>query len=123
MLIYCCGNSTWSAVVKASIKDLCCSLPKALSAYFKHLDSLGSEDKPNYDCLRQIFINLYESERFRHDVMFDWMIRKFQSKGNNTATVTDMPWDNTGEPFVKQPDYDPTTQEDLQKIVQEIRNM
>ncbi|ERF75629.1 hypothetical protein EPUS_04609 [Endocarpon pusillum Z07020] len=49
------------------LEDLCEGLPWEFAAYFRHIRSLGFDDKPNYSYLRKIFRNLFVREGFAHD--------------------------------------------------------
>ncbi len=43
-----------------NIEDFCHDLPKEYKVYFKYIQSLDFDEKPNYKSLRNMFSNLYE---------------------------------------------------------------
>lgn len=120
MLLYFRGGLPWPKVATASIEDLCRDLPDAFSDYFQHLNSLGSEIKPDYSYLRRIFQDLYNSNMFQQDFVFDWTLLKYQLKSSGTAATINTGGNDAGEPFVEQPDYHPISQQELQTEVANI---
>ena len=94
MLIYFCrGSLPWQGLkaqtedernelikekkINTPIEDLCRGLPKAFASYFKHVQALGFEDRPDYSYLRKLFRNLFVREGLEYDHVFDWTIKKF----------------------------------------------
>lgn len=68
--------------------ELCAGLPKQFASYFRHIRSLGFNDKPNYDNVRKIFRALLIREGYEHDNVFDWTILKFlmNQEDSNSAS-------------------------------------
>jgi hypothetical protein len=94
MLVYFCrGSLPWQGLRAATedernelvkekkihtpIEDLCHGLPDAFPSYFKHVQSLNFDDRPNYSHLRKLFRNLFIREGLQYDHVFDWTIKKF----------------------------------------------
>ncbi len=55
---------------------LCRGYPTQFQDYFTHCASLQFEAKPDYDYLRGMFRELFESQGFEDDGIFDWDIVK-----------------------------------------------
>jgi serine/threonine protein kinase len=93
MIYFCRGSLPWQGLKAATedernelvkekkmntpIEDLCHGLPDAFTSYFKHVQTLKFDDRPNYSYLRKLFRNLFIRERFQYDHVFDWTIKKF----------------------------------------------
>jgi hypothetical protein len=56
-----------------SIEVLCRGLPKEFVTYVNYTRSLGFDDEPNYDYLRDLFRSLFVREGFQKDYVFDWI--------------------------------------------------
>lgn len=63
--------------INTPIEDLCRGLPKAFASYFKHVRTLGFDDRPDYSYLRKLFRNLFVRKGLEYDHVFDWTIKKF----------------------------------------------
>jgi hypothetical protein len=89
MLYYLRGSLPWQGLKAASkqkkydlilekkkgtsIEVLCHGLPKEFVIYFNYTLSLGFDDEPNYDYLRNLFRGLFVREGFQIDYVFDWI--------------------------------------------------
>jgi hypothetical protein len=52
--------------------------------YFDHLDTLGFEDEPDYEYLKDLFKNIFIAREYSYDeVLFDWEIRLNQHQYNS----------------------------------------
>lgn len=60
-----------------STNELCNGLPTEFAAYFDHIHSSRSGDTPKYSYLRGIFSDLFESNGFDYDDVFDWTILEY----------------------------------------------
>jgi casein kinase I family protein HRR25 len=49
-------------------------LPIEFSLYFKHVQSLGFQDKPDYAYLAKLFRDLFEANNYQYDFVYDWTI-------------------------------------------------
>ena len=61
------------------LEDLCKGFPIEFSQYLKYCRTLGFEEQPNYSHLRQLFRNLFHSQGFTYDYVFDWNLLKFSA--------------------------------------------
>ena len=93
MIYFCRGSLPWQGLkartkdernelvkemkMKTPIEDLCGGLPEAFTKYFKYVQTLKFDDRPNYSYLRKLFRNLFISEGFQYDHVFDWTIKKY----------------------------------------------
>lgn len=57
-----------------SIEKLCEDLPKEFSWYMKYCRLLRFKQKPNYDLLRNLFIQLFKKSKFKLDYIYKWNI-------------------------------------------------
>lgn len=57
-----------------SIEELCSGIPEEFETYFRYLEQLDFEDRPDYDLYRQMFKELFRKEGFKHDYQYDWLI-------------------------------------------------
>lgn len=46
---------------------ICEGLPSVFSTYISYCRSLNSDEQPNYDHLRQLFVNLFRACGFRNE--------------------------------------------------------
>jgi len=65
-------------------EQLCRGYPTEFRDYFAHCSSLAFEDRPDYRYLKRIFMDLYESQGFENDGIFDWDILKKQQEQNKS---------------------------------------
>ena len=63
--IYECKN-------KLHLNDLCGNLPKEFLLYMKYCRVLKFEQTPDYNLLRDIFINLFRTKKYNLDFVYDW---------------------------------------------------
>jgi hypothetical protein len=69
--------------MNTSIEDLCRGLPDSFINYFKHVQTLKFDDRPNYSYLRKLFRNSFIREGYQYDHVFDWTIKKFSMMYDN----------------------------------------
>lgn len=55
-------------------------LPDKFLEYMNYVKNLRFDDKPNYLFLRNLFRDLFKSEGYRYDYVFDWTLYKFQQE-------------------------------------------
>jgi hypothetical protein len=63
-----------------SIEVLCRGLPQEFVVYLNYARSLGFDDEPDYDYLRNLFRYLFIREGFQKDYVFDWIWRNQNEK-------------------------------------------
>nr|QWE49618.1 doubletime [Haliotis discus hannai] len=63
------------------IEELCKGFPSEFATYLNFCRSLRFDDKPDYSYLRQLFRNLFHSQGFTYDYVFDWNMLKFGGRG------------------------------------------
>ncbi|SLM36806.1 casein kinase i [Lasallia pustulata] len=73
--------------INTPIEDLCRGLPKAFASYFKHVRTLGFDDRPDYSYLRKLFRNLFVRKGLEYDHVFDWTIKKFLMIGKKNEKL------------------------------------
>ncbi|XP_020587504.1 casein kinase I-like isoform X2 [Phalaenopsis equestris] len=71
--------------VSTSIEALCRGYPSEFASYFHYCRSLRFEDKPDYSYLKRIFRDLFISEGFQFDYIFDWTILKYKTLDTRSA--------------------------------------
>ncbi|KAI0494127.1 hypothetical protein KFK09_024258 [Dendrobium nobile] len=71
--------------VSTSIEALCRGYPSEFASYFHYCRSLRFEDKPDYSYLKRIFRDLFISEGFQFDYIFDWTILKYKALETSSA--------------------------------------
>ncbi|KAL0908057.1 hypothetical protein M5K25_022523 [Dendrobium thyrsiflorum] len=71
--------------VSTSIEALCRGYPSEFASYFHYCRSLRFEDKPDYSYLKRIFRDLFISEGFQFDYIFDWTILKYKELETSSA--------------------------------------
>ncbi|KAH7132831.1 kinase-like domain-containing protein [Dactylonectria macrodidyma] len=101
MLYFCRGSLPWQGL-KADTKKqkydrimekkmntptevLCRGFPNEFAIYLNYTRSLRFDDKPDYIYLRKIFRDLFTSEGFQYDYIFDWTVYKYQK---NAQAIT-----------------------------------
>jgi hypothetical protein len=70
------ADDKWNEVIKEKkmstrIEDLCHGFPNAFASYFKHIQALESDDRPDYSYLRKLFRDLFVCGGFQYDNVFD----------------------------------------------------
>ncbi|KAJ9493357.1 hypothetical protein H2202_011169 [Exophiala xenobiotica] len=89
-----------------SASELCVDLPPPFEKYVHYVHNLHDEDLPDYQCLREMFDQLFREQGFERDNVFDWTIREFQrlesdaqeplaSKEDGTELLCDTAWNVT----------------------------
>jgi hypothetical protein len=66
------------------VEELCRDLPEEFATYVKYVRDLAFNKRPNYSYLRKLLRNLFVSEGFEYDYVFDWTIKKFFMIHNST---------------------------------------
>eukprot|EP01065_Artemidia_motanka_P042578 TRINITY_DN573_c0_g2_i1.p1 TRINITY_DN573_c0_g2~~TRINITY_DN573_c0_g2_i1.p1 ORF type:complete len:343 (+),score=101.10 TRINITY_DN573_c0_g2_i1:68-1030(+) len=56
----------------ASVETVCKHCPEEFRTYLNYVKSLGFEDKPDYQYLRQLFRDLFVREGYQMDFVYDW---------------------------------------------------
>ena len=57
-----------------AIKDLCADYPDQFAQYLSYVRNLGFEDTPDYDYLRDLFLQALTKTGETEDGMYDWML-------------------------------------------------
>ncbi|KEH15799.1 casein kinase I-like protein [Medicago truncatula] len=79
------------------IEVLCKSHPTEFASYFHYCRSLRFEDKPDYSYLKKLFRELFISEGYQYDFVFDWTTLKDPQSGSISKTSPNVkPVLNTG---------------------------
>ncbi|KAH8061552.1 protein kinase [Aureococcus anophagefferens] len=58
--------------METSAATLCDGFAPEFRRYFEYCRSLRFDDRPDYDYLRKLFLDVYKREKFRDDNLFDW---------------------------------------------------
>ena len=64
-LIFECKKNT-------TIEQLCQGLPKEFKLYMEHVKSLEFTEKPNYNYLYNLFVQLFKKNKFTYNNQYDW---------------------------------------------------
>ncbi|KAH7720523.1 casein kinase I isoform delta-like protein [Aphelenchoides avenae] len=54
------------------VEELCAGYPDAFAQYINYCKTLGFEEEPDYNYLRQLFRSLFHRQGFTYDYVFDW---------------------------------------------------
>merc|ERR1712113_277814 len=65
---------------RVSHEDLCKGFPHEFVKYLEYCDSLGFDDRPDYEHLRCLMRDVFVRECHQHDMTFDWMLVKQKRK-------------------------------------------
>ena len=65
---------------KISLTSLCKHIPNEFMLYMKHCRLLKFTDKPNYKLLKELFINLFKTNNYKLDFVYEWNIIARQKK-------------------------------------------
>ena len=65
--------------MSTSIKILCENCPSEFFEYFNYVHNLFFEEQPDYNYLRKIFKNLFDTSGFQNDYLYDWTIMSNES--------------------------------------------
>ena len=57
-----------------SIEDLCSDLPNEFEKYMKYCRLLRFRQKPDYEYLKSLFIDIFNKNNYKYDDIFDWNI-------------------------------------------------
>ncbi|XP_055813718.1 casein kinase 1-like protein 10 isoform X2 [Solanum dulcamara] len=66
------------------IEVLCESYPSEFISYFHYCQSLRFEDEPDYSYLKRLFRDLFISEGYQFDYVFDWVLLKYPEIGSSS---------------------------------------
>jgi len=70
-----------------SIETLCEGLPLEFAAYLKYCRGLKFDEDPDYDRLRKLFTNLFSTQKYAPDCMFDWVSLKQEKKHSDNEAI------------------------------------
>eukprot|EP01066_Platyproteum_vivax_P011131 Platyproteum_vivax@DN5047_c0_g1_i1.p1 len=62
------------------VEALCKSFPSEFAIYLNYCRALRFEDRPNYQYLRRLFMDLFKREGYEYDGVFDWSNLKIKGK-------------------------------------------
>jgi len=57
-----------------SIESLTSETPEQFFKYMKYVKQLKFRDTPDYNYLRQLFIDRMQENKFEHDYIYDWTV-------------------------------------------------
>ncbi|KAJ3443911.1 tau-tubulin kinase [Anaeramoeba flamelloides] len=60
---------------------MCRDLPEEFTTFYKHIDSLKYEDKPNYKYLRRLLTDIYHRYGYDENTKYDWQIVRDNLRG------------------------------------------
>ena len=70
------------------IEQLCAGFPEEFCTYLNYVRKLKFDDKPDYAYLRKLFRDVYTSEGFEYDHVYDWTtLKSQQSKTGPSSNV------------------------------------
>jgi casein kinase I family protein HRR25 len=64
---------------------LCRDFPNEFAIYLNYSRSLRFDDKPDYNYLRKLFRDLFIREGYHYDYIFDWTVKKHETKQKEAA--------------------------------------
>jgi serine/threonine protein kinase len=77
--------------IATTLEYLCKDLPNAFLRYLRTVRALKFEETPDYDALRGMFADVFRSEGYRQDYIFDWVeIRRAEledAHGRDASTL------------------------------------
>ena len=68
------SNNIFNIKRNTSIDNLCKDLPKEFVTYMKYCRLLRFRQRPDYDYLKSLFINIFNENNYKYDDNFDWNI-------------------------------------------------
>jgi len=74
------------------VEILCETLPPEFATYLSYCRSLTFNEKPEYNCLRQIFRKVFFRKEFCKDYLFDWTVLNIKH-GKSRKKMIDSPSD------------------------------
>ncbi|ETS78914.1 hypothetical protein PFICI_08767 [Pestalotiopsis fici W106-1] len=92
LLYFLRGNLPWQGRSASTIQETKLStptevlyrgFPKEFATYMNHVRSLPFHHHPDYSYLRKIFRDLFASEGFQYDYVFDWTVHKYAQANSN----------------------------------------
>lgn len=90
-----------------AIKDLCADYPDQFAQYLSYVRNLGFEDTPDYEYLRDLFLQALTKTGETEDGIYDWMLLN-NGKG----------WEATSKSQTSQHNYVPASAAELRQNVQ-----
>lgn len=69
-----------------SVKELCDQLPWEFARFMNYVRALEFGDQPDYPYLRKIFRNLFIQQKFKHDNVFDWTVKRYTAQQEKCAS-------------------------------------
>ena len=78
-MIYECKKNT-------SIEKLCQGLPKEFTMYMEHVKGLEFNEKPNYNYLYNLFVQLFKRHKYQYDNVYDWNAVRGQAHPKQSNT-------------------------------------
>jgi len=101
LMYFCRGNLPWQGLKAATKKQkydrimekkmttptelLCRDFPNEFAIYLNYSRSLRFDDKPDYNYLRKLFRDLFIREGYHYDYIFDWTVKKHETKQKEAA--------------------------------------
>ena len=73
---------------RTPLEELCTNLPQEFCEYMKYVKNLQFEEKPNYNYLRKLFLDIIEKNQFKNDFKFSWLTNKYNYKKNKILDLT-----------------------------------
>jgi len=76
--------------INTPVEILCKCLPAEFETYLHYCRSLELHEKPAYNCLRQLFRNLFLSKGFSEDYLFDWTLLNMKYSACTKVNATEV---------------------------------
>ena len=58
---------------KTSLEELCSKMPREMFEYMDYINKLNFENRPNYNYLKSLFLNILRKIGEKNDLMFSWV--------------------------------------------------
>ena len=69
-----------------TLEKLCDDLPREFLLYMKYCRLLRFPQQPDYNLLRDLFINLFKNKKYKLDFIYDWNIVAKKKKNMMTSS-------------------------------------
>lgn len=66
------ANILTNTKMTSSVTEICKDCPDMFGDFLRTIKSLKSDDTPDYNALKQMFIDFMEENEIQNDLMFDW---------------------------------------------------
>eukprot|EP00930_Biecheleria_cincta_P018148 TRINITY_DN1422_c0_g3_i1.p2 TRINITY_DN1422_c0_g3~~TRINITY_DN1422_c0_g3_i1.p2 ORF type:complete len:339 (+),score=64.88 TRINITY_DN1422_c0_g3_i1:29-1045(+) len=73
-------NMIMQKKISTPVEELCKDFPSELTSYLMYCRNLQFEDRPDYAYLRRLLKDLFFTEGYQYDYVFDWTILNYQKQ-------------------------------------------